>query len=97
MTKLVVWLRANIHPQILVHLGLQPSIAAGCVVRTANKQFDFSLSEAFEKQRELLIASLKETSPLEKQSSTVPTQTPAVAIAEPDVSSVEVKVKGVQP
>jgi hypothetical protein len=58
MSKLIIWLRLNIHPQTLVHLGLQPSIAAGCIIRTANKQFDFSLTEAFEKQRSMLISSL---------------------------------------
>ncbi len=60
MSKLIVWLRLNIHPQTLVHLGLQPSIAAGCIVRTANRQFDFSLTEAFEQQRSILISSLSD-------------------------------------
>ncbi|HEX8182559.1 MAG TPA: hypothetical protein VF575_03065 [Candidatus Saccharimonadales bacterium] len=62
MNKLIIWLRSNIHPQVLVHLGLQPSIAAGCIVRTSNKQFDFSLTQAFERQRELLVSSLREYS-----------------------------------
>jgi F0F1-type ATP synthase delta subunit len=72
MVKLIVWLRTNIHPQVLVHLGLQPSIAAGCVVRTANKQFDFSLTQAFEKQRELLVASLIEVEKPVKQATADP-------------------------
>jgi F0F1-type ATP synthase delta subunit len=41
--KLLVWMRQNIHPQILLSIGLQPSIAAGCVLRTTNKVFDLSL------------------------------------------------------
>lgn len=45
MAKLVTWLRRNIHPQALVTLGLQPSISAGCILRTANKSFDFSLRQ----------------------------------------------------
>jgi F0F1-type ATP synthase delta subunit len=53
--KLVAWLRTNIHPYALLSLGLQPSIAAGCVVRTANKSFDFSLRNHFHDQRRLLI------------------------------------------
>ena len=60
MNKLIIWLRTNIHPQVLVHLGLQPSVVAGCVMRTANRQFDFSLNSAFEAQRDLLINSLTE-------------------------------------
>jgi F0F1-type ATP synthase delta subunit len=51
----VTWLRANIHPQALVQVGLQPNIAAGCVVRTANKQFDLSLRQSFAKHKDLLI------------------------------------------
>jgi hypothetical protein len=32
--RLVKWLRGNIHPAILLQVGLQPTIAAGCIVRT---------------------------------------------------------------
>ena len=56
--KIVLWLRANIHPQILLQVGLQPNIAAGCVVRTANKVFDFSLRENFTDKRGLLIEAI---------------------------------------
>jgi hypothetical protein len=59
MGKLIVWLRGNIHPQVLVHVGLQPSVVAGCIVRTANKQFDMSLKQAFEDQRQVLIDDLR--------------------------------------
>ncbi|MGH7196051.1 MAG: hypothetical protein ACREGA_04725 [Candidatus Saccharimonadales bacterium] len=59
VAKIVIWLRANIHPQLLVTVGLEPSIAAGCVVRTTNKQFDFSLRRHFEQQRGLLVDSLQ--------------------------------------
>lgn len=41
--KLVAWFRQNIDQNIVVNIGLQPSIAAGIIVRTPNKQFDFSL------------------------------------------------------
>jgi F0F1-type ATP synthase delta subunit len=41
--KILGWLRQNIHPQVLVQIGLQPSIAAGCILRTPNKVFDMSL------------------------------------------------------
>lgn len=57
--KIVSWLRANIHPYALLQLGLQPTIAAGCIVRTANKTFDFSLRKRFDQQRPLLIESLE--------------------------------------
>ena len=53
--KIVAWLRGNIHPQALLQLGLQPNIAAGCIVRTNNKVFDFSLRKHFDTRRDLLI------------------------------------------
>lgn len=56
--KVVAWLRTNIHPYALVHLGLQPTIAAGCVIRTNNKTFDFSLRHRFYDQRQLLLDAL---------------------------------------
>lgn len=59
--KVVRWLRTNIHPQALLQVGLQPTIAAGCVVRTANHNFDFSLRERFSEQRDLLLEALDAT------------------------------------
>jgi F0F1-type ATP synthase delta subunit len=53
--KLVAWLRTNVHPYALLQLGLQPSIAAGCILRTNNKTFDFSLRNRFTEQRDLLV------------------------------------------
>ncbi len=88
MNKLIIWLRSNIHPQLLVHLGLQPSIAAGCIVRTPNKQFDFSLAQAFEKQRELLVASLLEITPDE---SAVPVATAVAALENPATAQASVR------
>lgn len=58
LEKIVSWLRSNIHPITLIRLGLQPSIAAGCVLRTANHSFDFSLRNHFTEQRTLLLSSL---------------------------------------
>ncbi|HTE22666.1 MAG TPA: hypothetical protein VK674_06520 [Candidatus Limnocylindria bacterium] len=56
--KLMTWLREEVHPLVLLQIGLQPNIGAGCVVRTNNKYFDFSLREHFKKQRPLLIRKL---------------------------------------
>lgn len=57
-TKIVTWLRMNIHPLLLVQVGLQPSIAAGCTLRTTNKVFDFSLRQHFMENRQLLVDAL---------------------------------------
>jgi hypothetical protein len=56
--KIVTWLRKNIHPFVLVTVGLQPNIGAGCVVRTTNKMFDFSLREYFSQKRGFFIEKL---------------------------------------
>ncbi len=53
--KIVTWLRTQIHPYALLQVGLQPTIAAGCIVRTANKEFDLSLGQEFIKHENLLL------------------------------------------
>jgi hypothetical protein len=54
MTKLLAWLRREIHPLVLVTTGLRPTIGAGCIVRTTNRSFDLSLSQSLKRQRQLL-------------------------------------------
>lgn len=54
MEKLVSWLRREIDPLVIVTVGLQPAIGAGCVIRTTNRQFNFSLRENFKSKRDLL-------------------------------------------
>lgn len=56
--KLVTWLRREIHPALLLTIGLQPNIGAGCILRTVNKQFDMSLKQDFAQKRELLLKQL---------------------------------------
>jgi len=58
--KIVTWLRANIDGTILVRVGLQPNIGAGCVVRTTNKSFDFSLRRFFDSKKDFFAAKLHE-------------------------------------
>lgn len=58
LEKLMVWLRREIHPLVLITVGLQPSIGAGCIVRSTNKYFDFSLRQDFEKKKPMLLEAL---------------------------------------
>lgn len=58
LEKLMAWLRREIHPQLLLTVGLQPTMGAGCVMRTTNRQFDFSLRQDFAKKRDLLLEKL---------------------------------------
>ena len=30
--KIVLWMRENIHPQVVVEIGVQPTISVGCIV-----------------------------------------------------------------
>lgn len=56
--QIVGWLRQNIHGLILVRVGLMPNIGAGCVVRTTNKTFDFSLRKYFDSKHDYFIKRL---------------------------------------
>lgn len=59
--KLLVWYRREAHPYTVLHVGLQPELAAGCTVRTTNKQYDFSFRKRFEKSKSKLIEQLEVT------------------------------------
>lgn len=53
--KIVGWLRQNIDGLVLVRVGLMPNIGAGCVVRTTNKSFDFSLRKYFDSKHDFFM------------------------------------------
>lgn len=53
--KVVEWFRSDVHPSLLIRVGLQPSIAAGCVLQTGGKVYDFTLRNRFTEQRSVLI------------------------------------------
>jgi F0F1-type ATP synthase delta subunit len=55
LEKILMWFRTNIHPQALLQVGLQPTIAAGCVLRTPNKVFDLSLRTYLNDQQKYLM------------------------------------------
>jgi F0F1-type ATP synthase delta subunit len=55
LEKLIIWIRGNIHPQALVQVGLQPSVAVGCFLRTPNKTFDMSLRASLKKSQPQLV------------------------------------------
>jgi F0F1-type ATP synthase delta subunit len=58
MAKMTGWFRKEIHPSLLIRIGLQPNIAAGCTIRASGKLYDFSLRGKFSEQRAMLIKSL---------------------------------------
>lgn len=60
MARILLWLRESIHPQILVVVGLQPTIAVGCAVRTPNLFFDLSMRQYLAQQEPYLAQLIKE-------------------------------------
>lgn len=44
--RITAWFRRNTQENVVLQIGVDPSIIAGCVVRTTNKVFRFSLAEA---------------------------------------------------
>ncbi|MFO0920070.1 MAG: hypothetical protein U0451_00150 [Candidatus Saccharimonadales bacterium] len=71
--KLTTWLRANVHPLLLLQVGKQPNIGAGCIVRTTNKYFDFSLKRHFDSQQALLMSKIRGAVEAVQPQNTVPT------------------------
>lgn len=57
--KIVGWFRENVHPAVMLQVGMQPTIAAGCVLRTPNKFFDFSLRQHLKTNQGKLMESIK--------------------------------------
>lgn len=53
--EIIDWLRKNIKENVLLDVGLQPTIVVGCVVRTSNKVFDMSLRHNISKQAPVLM------------------------------------------
>jgi F0F1-type ATP synthase delta subunit len=55
LVKIITWFRANIRQDVLVSVGLQPSIAVGFVMKTPNHYYDFSLRQRFSDSRKVLV------------------------------------------
>lgn len=84
--KIVFWLRTNINPVILLEVGLQPTIAAGCTVRTSNKIFDMSLRHRFTDNRRMLVEKIigdQSSAKAEKTAEIPAPEAPAQAEAKP--------------
>ncbi len=60
MAKIAAWFRDKIDPLILINVGLEPNIAAGCTLQTDNHYHDFSLRQHFLDQRQSLMDRIKE-------------------------------------
>lgn len=74
--QLVSWIRARLHPSALVTTGQQPNIVGGCIVRTPDHIYDFSLRERFRASQgafiEALGVALGKTPYIQVEGATVP-------------------------
>lgn len=61
MKNIVAWFRQNIDEDLIIEIGVQPTISVGCVVRTTNKVFDMSLRHRFLDSKGLLAELLEKT------------------------------------
>lgn len=86
LEKLVAWFRREVHPSVLLTIGLQPNIGAGCILRTTNKQFDLSLRQDFLSKRGLLLEQLSKPEPAVAEGS-APAPQPAAAPQGPEPAS----------
>jgi len=59
LQKLTEWVRATIHPQAVIAVGLQPALVAGVYLRTPNHVHDFSMRGALEGRHGLLVEELE--------------------------------------
>ena len=59
LERIVDWFRKNVDPLMMLQIGLQPNLAAGCMVRTPNKVFDLSLRSYLEAQEPFLMETIK--------------------------------------
>jgi len=57
--QLVSWVRERLHPLALITTGLQPAIVGGCIVRTPDHIYDFSLRERFNATKTSFVAAVR--------------------------------------
>jgi hypothetical protein len=57
--RLITQLRKEIHPLVLLQVGLQPNIGAGCILRTTNKYFDLSLRQNLKAKHDILLNKIR--------------------------------------
>ncbi len=62
LERLTTWFRQEIDATTLVEVGLQPSIAAGCTLRTTSKYFDLSLRQSLASKQPMLLEKLRGSS-----------------------------------
>ncbi len=83
LNRIIIWMRANISPVVLLDIGLQPALAAGCSVRTTNKFFDMSLRNRFVDSRHFLVDAIDAIEDKRSPVNVVPAQPEASTEVQP--------------
>jgi hypothetical protein len=63
VSSIVHWIRTNLHASALITIGMQPSLVGGCVVRTPDHIYDFSLRKMFKDHVSDLAAAIHSVKP----------------------------------
>ena len=56
---IINWIRSELHPTALIHIGIKPEIIGGCIIRTANHYYDFSFKQYFNKVQDSLLMKVR--------------------------------------
>jgi len=59
VSELTTWIRDKLHPLALITTGVQPNLVGGCVIRTPDHIYDFSLRERFHSHRSSFVEALQ--------------------------------------
>lgn len=59
LQELVGWIRAEIHPEAVIEVGLQPALVAGVYLRTPNHVHDLSLRGLLDGRHDILTQQLE--------------------------------------
>ncbi len=59
LAQLAQWLRASIHPQVVIAVGLQPALVSGVYLRTPNHVHDMSLRAKLQAGHGILVKDLE--------------------------------------
>lgn len=59
LQKIAQWLRASVHPQVVIAVGLQPSLVGGVYLRTPNHIHDMSLRTLLHGRSNVLVKELE--------------------------------------
>lgn len=93
LQDILVWCRKNIHPYILVDVGLQPAIAVGVVARTNNRVFDLSLRQRLKESYMMLRQSIIDlNNEKEKEEAVAAAAAPQATQAVPQAAAAPVQV-----